>query len=76
MEACAFMGEVLNSLPTPENAHCSLPVTDDFDNVNLVVAFMNARWQGMKDKLLNIPGYKENVIGVCKPILPKLFGSF
>lgn len=59
MEACAFMGEVLNSLPTPENAHCSLPVTDDFDNVNLVVAFMNARWQGMKDKLLNIPGYKE-----------------
>jgi len=58
MEACAFMGEILNDLPAPENAHCVLPVSDDFDNVNLLVAFMNARWQGMKDKLLNIPGYE------------------
>ncbi len=57
MEACAFMGEILSDLPTPQNAHCVLPVSDDFDNVNLLVAFMNARWQGMKDKLLNIPGY-------------------
>lgn len=59
MEACAFFGEILSALPTPENAHSAITGIDSFETANLVVAFMNARWEGMKAKLLSIPGYDE-----------------
>lgn len=58
MEACAFFGEILSSLPSPANAHSAITGIDNFDKANLIIAFMNARWEGMKSKLLSIPGYQ------------------
>lgn len=58
MEACAFMGEVLDELPTPETAYCAISGIDSYHKADIVVAYMNWRLLDMKAKLSKISGYK------------------